>query len=95
MCFYYFFNVVMVKRFEFRYLNNIYFVLKDEIIEEVYLEYFIYNNCEINYRLVMKIWNQRDFNKMLNGMNEQMKIVVLYVYINKIKIIFIINCVYI
>lgn len=57
MCSYYFFNAVMAKKTELRYLNNIYLVLKDETIEEVYLEHFIYNNCEINRRSATKTWN--------------------------------------
>lgn len=57
MCSYYFFNAVMAKKSELKFLNNIYLVLKDETFEEVYLEHFIYNNCEINYRSVTKTGN--------------------------------------
>lgn len=47
MCVFSFYKVVMVNKFEFMYLNDIYFVLKEEEYEKMYLEDFVLINCKI------------------------------------------------
>lgn len=59
MCFYSFVNVVMVIVFKFMFLNDIYFVLKNEIYKNMFLEYFIYIICGCIYELVRGNWKFR------------------------------------